>query len=393
MQRSMLTGRNALINLFLVGIVIVLVFNAVQGRESENQPRIYQIPDRSDELRLSAPISASSYVEIDGAPYLLLLSKADNERIETADLRIISVSSAEDIEQAGWLHTSMSIQRPPEALTYARGHVYVGITREGTERPALWVVDLSNPNRPYEANLLNAEMPIRSLVASEDGWMVASGFDDEFIIYDISQGNEPEAVGSFTAPVEMPPTLRAVESTLLVEHSAGLLAYDMTYPSSPELTGDYDRDGWQQPEFLPTPDDFLMGDEGFTRNLPGRSILDIDVQSDLIGFANGDDGVGFLQSEDAGSIGELSSLNIDGRVVSVSIDGGRAVALSARLVQGNQVRFSVHTIDITTPEQPRLIESSVAITGRPRYQDVIAEDGNIWVLLNSTVYRYQSGES
>ncbi|TVR71397.1 MAG: hypothetical protein EA415_11365 [Sphaerobacteraceae bacterium] len=393
MHDSMLKGRNALINLFLIGIVIVLVFNAARGRESDEQPRIYQIPDRSDELRLSAPMSASTYVEVDGSPYLLLLSKADNERIETADLRIISVDPDEDIEQAGWIHTSMSIQRPPEALTYANGHVYVGMTREGIERPALWVVDLSNPNRPFEANLLNAEMPIRSLAASEDGWMVASGFDDDLIIYDIQQGNQPEQIGSFKVPVEMPPTLSAVGSTLLVEHSAGVFTYDMHTADSPQLIDSYDRAGWEQPEFVPTPDQFLLGNEGFTRNLPGRAILDVERNGEIIAFANGDDGVLLIEAPEQDMIDEISSMTLDGRVVSVSLDGDVAVALSARLSQGNQVRFAVHKLDISEPGQPRLLESSQAIAGPPRYQNVIARDGNIWILLNSTVYRFQSAES
>jgi hypothetical protein len=391
MKHSMLTGRNALINLFLAGFVIVLVFNAVRGRESDYEPRTYQIPDRSNELRLSAPISASTYVEIDDAPYLLLLSKADNERIETADLRIISVDPDDDIEQAGWIHTSMSIQRPPEALAYARGHVYVGITREGTERPALWVVDLSNPNRPFEANLLNAEMPIRSLAASEDGWMVAAGFDDELHIYDIEVSNQPEFIGSFTAPVEMPPDLSVMGSILLIEHSAGVLSYDMAAPNTPQLIDAYDRAGWQQPEFVPTPDQFLLGNEGFTRNLPGRSILDFERNGEIIALANGDDGILLLEAPAQDVFGEISSLALDGRVVSVSLDGDVAVALSARLSQGNQVRFAVHSLDISEPGDPQLLESSQAIAGPPRYQDVIARDGNIWILLNSTVYRFQSG--
>ncbi len=390
MRRSLLSGRNALINLFIAAFVIFIVFNVVRGNEDNAEPPRYRIPDTSNQLRLSAPISASQYMEVDGKPFLLLMSKQDNERIETADLRIISVDPAEDLEQEGWIHTSMSVQRPPEALTYAMGHVYVGLTREGDERPALWVVDLSNPDRPFEANLLHAEMPIRSLAASEDEYMVAAGFNDELLIYDISHPNEPVATGSFTVDIEMPPILHLHDSTLIVEHSAGLILFDMTNPNEPRKISSFDHPDWQTPSFVPEPDTFLIGDEGFSTNIPTGAYLDLDVTGEIIALAAGESGITLVNVNDQSAPREIAALPIDGRVASVTLDDDRVYALSGRLSQGNRVQFAVHTVDISDPTAPRAIESAPAINGLPRYQNVIARDGNVWILVNSIVYRYRT---
>lgn len=390
MRRSLLTGRNALINLFIAAFVIFVVFNAVQGREDRQAPVQFQRPDTSNELRLSEAISASTYVEVDGSPYLLVMSKHDNERIETADLRIISVDPSEDLEQTSWIHTSMSVQRPPEALTYANEHVYVGLAREGTDRPALWVVDLSNPNRPFEANLLRAEAPIRSLAASEDGYMVAAGFGDELIIYDISQPNEPVVAGAFQVDVEMPPDLHIVDSTLIVEHSAGLFLFDMANPEDPREVASFDHPDWRPPSFIPEPDTFLLGEEGFSTNIPTGAYLDLDIAGEIIALAAGEDGVTLVDAGGESAFSEISTLPIDGRVASVTLDGDRAYALSGRLSQGDRVQFTIHTIDIADPTSPRAVESSPTINGVPRYQNVIARDGNVWILVNSTIYRFRS---
>lgn len=390
MRRSLLSGRNALINLFIAAFVIFIVFNAVQGREDRQAPVQFQRPDTSNELRLSEAISASTYIEVDGHPYLLVMSKHDNERIETADLRIISVDPEEDLEQASWIHTSMSVQRPPEALTFADEHVYVGLAREGTDRPALWVVDLSNPNRPFEANLLRADAPIRSLAASDEGYMVAAGFDDELLIYDISQPNDPVVAGTFKVDVETPPDLHIVDSTLIVEHSAGLILFDMADPDEPHEIASIDHPDWRPPSFIPEPDTFLLGEEGFSTNIPTGSYLDLDVAGGIIALAAGEDGTTLVDASDESALREISALPVDGRIASVTLDGDRAYTLSGRLSQGDRVQFNIHTINITDPTAPRAVESSPAINGLPRYQNVIARDGNVWILVNSTIYRYRS---
>jgi hypothetical protein len=387
MWRWMLSGRNALINLVVAAFVIFVVFNVVRGGEERGEPPRFQRSSSGNEFRISKPISASEYIEIDGHSYLLLMAKHDNERIETADLRIISADPGGDLEQAGWIHTSMSIQRPPEALAYARGHVYVGLTREGTDRPALWVVDLSNPNRPFEANLINADMPIRSLVASEDGYLVASGFDDEFLIYDITRPNEPEVVASFRESVSMAPRLHLRDDVLFVDHVAGVVLLDMTDPASPSRIGEIAHPNWREPVYRPEPDTFLLGDEGFEMNVPASAYLNMAAGPDLIAVASGEDGATLHDWSSTVVTGELGGVLLDGRTASVAIDGDYLFTLTARLESSPRVRFSVNQIDISDPTNPRIEKILGTYAGIPRYQDIIAHDENVLILFNDTVIR------
>jgi hypothetical protein len=390
MRRSLTSGRNALINLLIAAVIIFIVFNIIRANNDDREPPQYEIPDTSNQLRLSDPISASHYIEVNGDPYILVMSKQDNERIETADLRIISVDSEDDLDQAGWLHTSMSIQRPVEALAYANGHVYVGKTREGTTRPALWVVDLSDPGRPYEANLLNAGFPIRSLAASDDGYMVASGFGGDFLVYDIRQGNEPEVIGTFSEELQRAPHISLSGSTLVIDHMAGVIFYDMSDLENPEKIGEIEHPEWREPTFIPQPDAFLLGDEGFSTNLPAGAYLDVDVADDLIALASGEAGIELYGFRSDDSLAELAVMDVDGRVASVTIDGDRLYALAGRLADGDRVNFTIHTVDISNPEAPQLMESTPIIAGLPRYQNVIARDGDVWIMVNSTIYRHQT---
>jgi hypothetical protein len=390
MWRWMLTSRYALTNLVIAAFAIFVIFNVVRGGEERGEPRSLQRSSSGDEFRISKPISASQYVEIDDRPYLLLMAKRDNEHIETADLRIISVDPAEDLEQAGWIHTSMSIQRPTEALAYARGHAYVGLTREGTERPALWVVDLSNPNRPFEANLLPAEMPIRSLAASEDGYMVAAGFDDQFLVYDLSQPNEPEVIGSFHQSVAVALTLSLERDNLFVDHMAGVINLDMTDLPDPARIHEFAHPGWQEPDYVPEPEAFLLGDEGFEFNIPPASFLDMAVSPALIALAAGDDGFLLFERSDGREVGRTNGPRLDGRVARVALDGQTLYVLAARLQDEPTARFTAYEINISRLDGPVVVEPSGRYSGIPRYQDIIAHDGNVWVLFNDTVIRFRA---
>jgi hypothetical protein len=386
MRHSLLSVRYVLINLAIASVAIFLVVNMLRGGEVRSPSPQLQRWTSGDELRLPDPISASQYVKVDGESFMLAMTKHDNEHLETADLRIVSLDPDQDLEQVGWIHTSMSVMRPPEALTYARGHVYVGIAREGMERPALWVVDLSNPRRPFEANLLHAPMPIRSLAASEDGYMYASGFDDEFLIYDLSQPNEPVIVDSFRFDVERAPQLLLSEDALFINDSRRVSVLDLTDPFAPEMTDMFENPQWTPPGFYPSPDTFLSGTEGFDVNLPRNAFLDIAASQDLVAIAGGEDGLTLMRSDND----ESSSIDVplEGRSVSVAIAGETLHILTAQQLEGSTVRFSVHQGDVSVLETPIQMDVSERYTGIPRYQQLVAQEKQRWILFNSTIIRY-----
>ncbi len=391
-QRRRRSIRNTLINLTIAAFVIFVVFNVVRENNDDQEPPQYEVPDTSNELRLSDPASASLSIEVDGEPLILVMSKQDNARIETADLRVISGDPQGEIDQVGWLHTSMSIQRPVEALAYANGHVYVGKTREGTTRPALWVVDLSDPRRPFEANLLNAEFPIRSLVASDDGFMVAAGFDGEILVYDTSQPNEPEKLVTFREDVALAPRIELFDRMLFLNHSAGVIVYDLSNPESPERIGEIEHPHWSEPDYTPEPHSFLLGEEGFNVNLPVDSYLDLSVQGGLLALASGNEGVELYRYRVGEAPEPVGDVSTDDRIASVMLDGNRLYALGARPDGGEHARFAIHSFDISNPAEPTALESTEIIAGLPRYQNVMARNGNVWILVNSTVYRHQESE-
>lgn len=389
MERHRRSIRSAFLKLLFAGVAIFIVFNVIRANNDDERPR-FEVPDTSNQIRLSDPVSASHYIEVGGEPFILVMSKHDNERIETADLRIISVDPRDDLDQAGWLHTSMSVQRPVEALTYANGHVYVGKTREGTDRPALWVVDLSDPAGPYEANLLNARLPIRTLAASGDGYMVAAGFDGDFLIYDISQPTEPAVIGSLSEDLVISPDLSIQGSTLFLDHLAGVILYDMSDPGNPARISEIEHPDWSRDSSVPEPDTFLLGDEGFDENLPGDSYLDFDVQGGLFALASGKSGVELYSFRHGESPYQVGTVETGDRVASVALDGDRLYALGARPADGDRVRFAIHTFGIADPAEPQALESTDVIAGLPRYQDIIARDGNVWIVVNSTIYQHRS---
>jgi hypothetical protein len=376
----------------LAAVVIFVVFNVVRGNEEPRQPPGATRTSTSNEYRLPKPISASAYTEIDGKPHLLLMSKRDNVRVETADLRIISVAPGEDMEQRGWIHTSMSIQTPPSAIAVANEHVYVAMTREGEERPALWVVDISNPRRPFEANLLRAEMPIYDLVASADGYMIASGFDDQFLVYDISVPNEPELVASFTEPVAAAPKLQLIDSTLVVDHMAGVKFLDVTSIEQPELLVEINHPDYQSPEFLPAPGAFLDGTEGLSRNVPDNAYLDVALADGMVAIAAGQDGLNLIDVDELSGQEAPGVFAPGGHVVSLGIEDGYVYSLSAEPIERTRVRFTPRTIDVSDIDAPRVIDDSQTLTGLPRYQEVVAKNGNVWILFNDAIIRYRSPE-
>jgi hypothetical protein len=56
------------------------------------------------------------------------------------------------------------------------------------------------------------------------------------------------------------------------------------------------------------------------------------------------------------------------------------------------VRFTPRTIDVSDIDAPRVIDDSQTLTGLPRYQEVVAKNGNVWILFNDAIIRYRSPE-
>jgi hypothetical protein len=380
---------NSLMTIFLASVAILFVMNLVRGDDAQRTPPT--LPQRSggNELRLPDPISASTMFDVDGAPYLAVMTKPGNDHVQSAFLRIVSVESGRDLEQIGRLHTSMSILTPPSAIAVAGEHVYVGLWRELDDTPALWVVDISNPRRPFEANLLRADAPIRSLAASGDGTLVASGFDGELMVYDLDRPNEPEHVSTVRTDDLDIADVGLSGSSLVTLGSTGVSIFDMSAPRAPALLSSITHPSPRTNIGAVEPGHFITGDEAFAVIYPNGEFLDLALAGERIALASGESGA-ILVEAPTPAMSETFSidhLDIPAGVVRVALIGSSLYALSAEDSGSSEsgVRFTLSEIDLGANELH--VRDLREITGRPRFQKLYPSDDHVVFLFNHSIIR------
>jgi hypothetical protein len=221
-------GRSAFLKIAVAAILIFVIFSVISGGEDPDLSPRFQSEMFGRELRLADPISATAYAEIDGFDHLFLMTKYGDDRVEPAHLRIVRFDENEQLEEVGFLHTSMSVQSPPSGIATVEGYVYVGVAGEDRERPGLWVVDISDPAEPFEANLVGVEMPVRDLAVANADLLVASGYDNEFLVFNIGEPTSPALVGKFAESLSVAPAIAASGGKLFIDHMSGVVIAEVT---------------------------------------------------------------------------------------------------------------------------------------------------------------------
>jgi hypothetical protein len=204
-----------------------------------------------------------------------------------------------------------------------------------SDQSGLGLVDVSNPADPIPLGFSQIESPHGVVVSGHYAFVLAHDSSYEIIVFDVSSPTDPVRLVSYAIPgwCDNPRKLDFVGSHLVIGcyYESGLRFFDITPPSEIHEVGSIGFD---------------------------RSLLDFAVADDLV-LASLTQGEVRMVDASIPSAPQIIGTyhNPSSSVASVEISGSLAYLMT------NVVPTALHTIDISTPEQPTLVDVSPAPSG------------------------------
>ena len=353
-------------------------------------------PELVGEWETGGLIISAAAAEIDGHPYILLMTQPGGAA-SRATLHILDARDRAAPEEVASLMTPIDVLHPLAGITLSGNYLYAGLT--GRDVGGLWVVDISDPRAPQEVTWAELDYSVWALVMSGSHVVVQTGIGLRFALLDVSDPAEPHGIAEFMVDRLGRPrpaaisTKKALDGTsLFIANNDGLTAFDLSYASEPRQVSFYANDEWDGPVAEPVPgagttvltkitsiDDFLDD------VAPRGSFFGIAVSGDYAFVAASDLGLVVLDVSDTEAISELTRLELPGRAKQVVLSGDYAFVLAFDMREGeerlnsSQMLHPFHVVDVSQPENPRFLATVDGITGFPPFQRVVAVEDTVFV--------------
>ncbi|MBN2074383.1 MAG: hypothetical protein JW762_02410 [Dehalococcoidales bacterium] len=271
-------------------------------------------PEIIAELKLEEAINSATVGEINGCPYLLLMTVDSTSGIETAaTLRVLDVSDTSNPVEVVSIKAPIQILPPSGDVILAGDYIYSYLWN-GPES-ILWILDVSNIPSITEVSCKEIQFPLLWPDISGDYMIARTAFPPYFAVYDISNPDNPGKITDFEvnrgdrSPQSGTQTVATAfsDSRFFVLEESGLTPFDMLSPSEPQQCSFYKNKEWGL-----SPLETTEGTgETITKGVfSGNSFLDIGISGDHAFISAGDSGLVVLDVSDIEDIHEVARLEL-----------------------------------------------------------------------------------
>jgi hypothetical protein len=261
----------------------------------------------------------------------------------------------------------------------------------GPEDAGVWIVDLSDPALPENANFVSTGDGITRQLAASDDWL-AINHTSEIVILDISDRTDPTVATRIEQEESGFVTLKLAGDRLFVNDAVydEFHMYDLAASDEPtEILNHRNPDGPGDLviEFGPdTAEDWL--DQAV---MPSK-YLDFVVHGEFVYLAGSDLGVRVLDIGSPDSPEIVTDIELPDRAARIAQSGDRLYVLGASEGNLEQLTYSIQVLDISNLEQPDHIDTINGILAEPGIQAFSAHDDRLFVGLYESLLVFDVGE-
>ncbi len=391
---------------FVVTLLLLLVLPVSACRTQGGTETQTPTPRLVGEWEADDLIISAAATEIDGHPYALLMtlpSGAVNEATP-ATLHILDARDKTAPEEVASLQTPINVILPWAGITVSGNYLYAGLS--DFDNSGLWVVDISDPEAPREVTFAQDNYPVMAPVKSGSLIVVRTAVSPSFALLDVSDPAEPHWLAEFLLDRQGRPrpeftsTSKVLDGTdLFIANNDGLTTFDLSDTANPRQVSFFANHEWDGPVAEPVPATGTTVPSRITPIddlgdlvAPRGSFLHLAVSGDHAFVAASDLGLVVLDVSDTEAISELARLEIPDRAMRVALSGDYAIVLAYDVPEGEDpsrsidMPLSVHVVDVSHPENPRLLATVQGITGIPPWWMVAVVGDTVFATATKTLH-------
>lgn len=338
------------------------------------------------------------YQEVDDATYLYLPLRKDSSGFFSTGLssdialRVVRLEGDEGPDPVATLDAPIAGHLPGSTVLTG-STLYIPLGMPGDGEFGVWSVDVSNPESPEDAGLIETEQPYSALTIDDNGLLIthAPGYFD---LFDVTEAGELEQITSYRRPIGGVQRMQALEERLYYRESRTnrVRIDDLSDLQNPEPLGRY-QTGTRSSESAVHPSDRVTSaDELLEQNAPAKGLLDFVVGGDYLYAAVSDTGLEVVDVSDPTAPDKLSDIQLDGRAVRTTIMDGDLYVVTAGEESFQRLDYEVHRFDLTDPAEPESVDVIDNIQAVPGRQAIGASGGYLVLGLNDTLLVLEPGD-
>ncbi|MEZ4520863.1 MAG: hypothetical protein R3A46_04315 [Thermomicrobiales bacterium] len=323
-----------------------------------------------------------------GERYLAVLT-TNRTDLQQPALELFAVSDSGDLTPAGTLDSPLDALEPDlpstPSIAFAGETVYLPLPQ--SRDPALWIVDVSDPESPKQLSVTPLETSPGS--AAVDGDLAAVGPMDGTLtqFFDVEDPAAPELLGTFRHSIVSTGNIEMEGSTIYVSDRQGVSVVDITSLDDPRVVGRFEDETWASR----------------LQHEPGHVTPRIAVEQDHLYAASDEYGVNVLDvageaDPDAATRRlERNPGNLDSdRALDATASGEHLLILSERGAASEEpleLAYVVRDIDISNPGDPDVAaETEVIASPETGLVSVAVDDSFAYFLAGSTIHVIELSE-
>lgn len=332
-----------------------------------------------NEVDVEGQVLAGTGGDIDGDPYLFVLTVADSRQLTLHSFEIDddgtatevgSLPAPEGVVPAGEFQGTRTMAMDEE---WGDETLYIPVA--GEEQSGLWVVDISDPDELGEAHFVPMNYPVNTVSTAETlAAVTTSELADPVFFFDISDPEDLQRSNFYLRENVSTPAIDISGWLLAIVDHKGVDLVDISGPNPPEEITFYQFPEWEGPAVVPTEE---QGSD--SASTEAAVPPDVEVDDDLVYLANGLSGLQILRAGDEEHAERIAALETDGRTVELALTDNIAYVL-LQSGEGESAAYSLRAIDITDPEQPKLITELADLPINAPVDAMIAVDDALYIL-------------
>ncbi|TVR74102.1 MAG: hypothetical protein EA415_06505 [Sphaerobacteraceae bacterium] len=354
--------------------------------------------DRSLDIEASALVSQQQedgliccfeWIEHEGEPLLLVITRELEGQYRTVVIRVM------EVEEDGSFNEINAIGSPfpgmlPTNFSVVDETAYIPL--EGEEGSGVWAVDLSDPAWPETVGFTETADGITRQL-SADGDLLAINHTSQFALVNISNRHQPEVISRIEQPESGVISLELIDQRLFVNDAVNDEFRIYHLDTSDEPTSEMvlrNPDGTGEVVFSFGAED---AEDRLNLTAPAGKFLSFRVDGDLVYLASSDLGVQILDVSNTESPEVIARLELPDRAVRLARDGDRLYVLGASEGTYDELTYTIHTVDVSNPEAPELLDTIDGFQTEPGIQTLTATgDGRVVLGLFESILVFDVSE-
>ncbi len=370
--------RTKIIVLFAALVLIIAAYSYVGTRDRSLDIEHRALISQQQEDGLICCIQTLTHGD---ESYLIMLTRELESEFRTVVLRVMELQDDGTPREINAIGSPFPSQVPISFAVIDRT-AYIPVY--GEDEAGVWIADLSDPERPETLGFAETGSGVSRHLAGEDGLLVVN-HTDELAIVDLTSDSGPERRATIDREPSGSLGMTLNDGLLYVNDTAldVFHVYDLREPGSPESLATVpnpDGPGEFRVEF-----GVMDAADRLDASVMPDKYLDFAVDGDRIYVAASNLGVRVLEWPEQGDPAVIDEFDLPGRAVRVSVSAGRLFVLGATAATTDEISYSIHTVDISDPERPELVDTIEEIVAEPGLQVLLVSEDRAFLGVNDTL--------